>query len=269
MADALVAYEISNLCLRALVRSAWGASYGVGSDSMPGIIAPDAHVEFIFQTGTPCRIKHARDEVSPRALVFALRTGTVRLVSSGENAMVAFRLAPAVASVVLRQPLTDCWDRAVPLADLIGAEADLLLEHIAATPLEAAGAIIEAWLQRRLTAWDADSERNADLQTWLLWTATDQRLTDLADELGFTARTLRRHCERYAGLSPKQMMMSGRILRSCVDLRGNQHGSLAALAQRLGFADQAAFTNAFKLHVGMTPARFRAEPVVYCEGADR
>ena len=84
-------------------------------------------------------------------------------------------------------------------------------------------------------------------------------------QLGFSVRSLRRYCEKYAGLSPKQLVMSGRILRACTSLMDQRLVSISDVANSLGFGDQSAFTNAFRHYVGMTPARLRAEPIVHCE----
>lgn len=78
-------------------------------------------------------------------------------------------------------------------------------------------------------------------------------------------RTLRRQFERHAGLSPKQLAMSGRILRACAALSDRGEVPIAHIALDVGFGDQAAFTNAFRHYVGTTPAALRSEPLVYCE----
>jgi len=266
MTTAFAEYRFDNRALRDLVRSAWSASYEAAAAGMPGVIAPDAHVEFVFQTGAPSGLSSHPEAATPRAMIFALRRGVLSLTPSGANRIVAFRVAPAVASVILKRSLVDCWNRAVPLADLIGSEADRLLEQVAHTPQAGIGALLESWLNARLTDWNADDRRNLRLQNALFWDVVHEPLSTLADDIGVTVRTLRRHCERYAGLSPKQVTMSGRILRACVTLRTHRDVSIAGVADGIGFNDQAAFTNAFRHYVGMTPAKFRAEPVVFCEG---
>jgi AraC-like DNA-binding protein len=268
MTATFAGYEFKAPALRALIRSAWSVAYDDEAGAMPGVIAPDAHVEFVFQTGAPCGLSFDGRAAapSPRAMVFALRHGALRLRPSGANTIVAFRVAPAVASAILRRPLVDCWDRPVALEDLIGNEAHALLGRIAATPQSEIGAVLEAWVSERLAGWSADDTRSLQLQYALFWRATHHSMAGLADEFGLTPRTLRRHCERHAGLSPKQVSMSGRILRACIALRGP--APIADVAHRLGFNDQAAFTNAFGSYVTMSPAQFRAEPMVYCEGTD-
>jgi AraC-like DNA-binding protein len=170
-----------------------------------------------------------------------------------------------VASVILGQSLVDCWDRPIALSDLIGREADRLLDRIAAAPIASRGALMESWLISRLANWGNDHTRNLQLENALLWRFARESVSTLADDVGVTLRTLRRHCAKYAGLSPKQLTMSGRILRACAYLCDNRQIPVAEVALRAGFNDQAAFTNAFRYYVGITPTQLRSEPIVYCE----
>lgn len=268
IAFAVVGFE--KPALRQVIRSPWAMSYGASVDGLPGVIAPDAHVEFVLQTGSPCAIlstPHGPARPAPRAMVYAQRHGALSLMATGANAILAFRTTPAVASIILRRPLSDCWDRAVDLADLIGPDADRLLDRIANVRAAAQVEMVEAWLVSRLSAWGLEHERNLQLQDMLLWRFTDESVAGLADDLGITARTLRRHFASHAGLSPKQLSMSGRVLRGCALLCDRPEIPIAEVALRLGFNDQAAFANAFRHYVGMTPAQLRAEPIVYCERA--
>lgn len=254
--------------LHGLVSAPWCMAYGAFVGTLPGVVAPDAHVEFVFQTGAPCATQSAADAPvtsSPAAMVYAQRHGVLRLVPTGANAILAFRTTPAVASVILGRPIADCWDRPVDLAELVGPEAHRLLDRMAGVPLSMQGAFVEAWLVSRLQAWGSENERNLRLQRNLLWRSGGRSLSVLADDLGVTARTLRRHFTKHAGLSPKQLSMSGRILRACAYLNDRHDMSIAEVGLRVGFGDQAAFTNAFHHYVGMTPGRLRAEPIVFCE----
>ncbi|MGZ8283927.1 MAG: helix-turn-helix domain-containing protein [Allosphingosinicella sp.] len=260
--------EFATPALRDLVRSPWRMTCGSSADEMPGVIAPDAHVEFVFQTGSPCttlRSGGTSPQPSPRAMIYAQRHGTLTLRSTGANTILAFRATPAVASVILGRPLVDCWDRAVDLADLVGPGAHQLLERIADAPDTCQDALVESWLTSRLVEWGSENDRNLRLQRALIWRSGEESVSALADRVGVTSRTLRRHFARHAGLSPKQLSMSGRVLRACACLGDYPEVPIAEVALRLGFNDQAAFTNAFRHYVGMTPARLRAEPIVYCE----
>jgi len=252
--------------LRKLVRAPWSLCYGADQEGMPGVIAPDAHVEFVFQTGEPCNmLAGSTAHATPRAMIFAQRHGTVSLAPTGANGIIAFRALPAVASSILGRSLVDCWDRPVPLSEMIGADADRLVGQLARASVAGRAALLEDWLTSRLSDWTAENVRNERLQRTLLWRTGGERLSVWTGALAMSERTLRRQFEKHAGLSPKQLAMSGRILRACAALSDRGEIPIAHIALDVGFGDQAAFTNAFRRYVGTTPAALRAEPLVYCE----
>lgn len=249
-----------------LVRSAWAQAYDAGASPLPGLIAPDAQVELVFQLGAPCALRVGEVQMeTPRALLFGLRHGVLRLQPTGANRMVALRLPPAVATVVLRTNLADCWDRPLDLKDVIGEAADLLVDRLERRPLSEAGEVLESWLLSRLSGWDGDHERQAALQSAVLWDSQERRVAAVADDFGLTARTLRRRCAAWAGLSPKQLAMSGRMLRVCHALRSQRPPPLAQVAYAASFTDQAALANTVRHYFGLTPRQLRDEPLVLYE----
>jgi len=252
--------------IAALVRSPWSMSYGPDVRDIPGIIVPDAHVEFVFQLGHACDLRRLDGTVleTPRVLMFAQRRGALELVPHGANTLLGFRVAPAVACILVGRPLDDLWDRAVDLEALPCAGLAGLVEQMAGLASLSRWRLLGRWLALRLCDWDAESCRNHALQLHLLWTASGT-VPRLADEFGVTDRTLRRHFARHAGLSPKQFSLSGRILRAAGELLDQLDRPVADIALAAGFADQAAFTNTFRDLVGLTPSRLRREPVVLCE----
>lgn len=259
-------YDIRSSALRPLVRSAWTMSYTETTGYLPGLIAPDAHVEFVFNLGSPPDIGLAttpRPRPSPRAMIYAQRLGLLRLQSTGDNAVVAFRVPPAVASAILHRSLADCWDRPVALTDLIGRDGEEVAEKVSRARPSDRGQILEAWIGERLGDWSSDDARAHAAQNALM--SWEGATASAADRFGMAERTLRRRCAAYSGLSPKQLVNSGRILRACLLLRDGAETSIAEIAAYLGFGDQAALTNAFRKHTGTTPAQFRAEPLVFCE----
>jgi len=80
-------YQFESPALGNLVRSAWSVAYDGHDDAMPGIIAPDAHIELVFQTGSPCALDFGGKAFasSPNAMLFALRRGVLRLRPTGAN----------------------------------------------------------------------------------------------------------------------------------------------------------------------------------------
>ena len=80
-------------------------------------------------------------------------------------------------------------------------------------------------------------------------------LDELAQELGMSPRTLRRKLAAH-GSSYSELLDAERRDRAMLLLR-NDAFSIEQVAERVGYADLANFTRAFRRWVGMTPAAFR------------
>jgi PAS domain S-box-containing protein len=83
------------------------------------------------------------------------------------------------------------------------------------------------------------------------------RVAELADIAGMTVAQLERNMKRVFGLSAKQFVLRTR-LELALHLLSVEKMSLADVAARCGYYDQAAFTRQFKRVVGLTPGDYRA-----------
>ncbi len=235
---------------------------------IPGLIAPDAHVEFVFHLHAPCAMQREGSsvwELLPQAMLYAQRSACVRLRSTDRGSMVAFRTSAIVASVILRRPIHDLWDQPVALKDVLGTSVDALTDQLAAAEPMTRFTAVENWLRMRLTSWSAEQAHLERLHTQLVWRSNGAPIERTAAALGTSLRSLRRWIGESAGISPKQLELSGRVLRSWALLQERPDLSITAIAQRLGFSDHAAFANAFREQTAMTPRAFRSEPLAFYE----
>jgi AraC-like DNA-binding protein len=254
--------------LRPLVQSIWSADLDVADALIPGLIAPDAHVEFVFHLHAPCTMQRAGSsvwELLPQAMLYAQRSACVRLRSTNLGCMIAFRTSAIVASVILRRPIHDLWDQPVALQDVLGTSIDALTDQLDAAEPMGRFAIVEDWLRMRLTAWSAQQAQLELLHAQLVWHSNGAPIERTAAALGTSLRSLRRWIGESAGISPKQLELSGRILRSCALLQERPDLSITDIAQQMGFSDHAAFANAFREQTAMTPRAFRSEPLAFYE----
>ena len=83
-----------------------------------------------------------------------------------------------------------------------------------------------------------------------------QGVKSLCRELGITERTLERTFARSLGVSPKQFLRLQRFLHTCHLLRHVARPTLAELALRAGYYDQAHCIADFQEFAGMTPRAF-------------
>lgn len=254
--------------LAPVIRSMWSLAGPPEQASIPGIIAPDAHVEFVFHFGERWwsqRLGHPDGTLQPAAFVHATSQGALRLRPTGSVSLLAFRVSPVVATRILGRSLAGLWDFPVALDSLIGTEASALLESLREAPDAARAAMLRQWIARRLRDWCAGDWSSERLFNALLWRARDASIARVSRALGPSERSLRRIFAMHTGLSPKAVQLTGRLLEACAQLREAPTLGITEVANRAGFYDHAAFTHAFTDRIGLSPTRFRAEPVAFYE----
>jgi AraC-like DNA-binding protein len=253
-----------------VVRSIWGVEADGRHDTLPGLIAPDGHVEFVFHAGSPWRMKSvlASDWIlQPAAFVYAQQRGCLQLEETAQGSFVAFRVSPVTAAAILRQPLTELWDQVIALEDLIGPEAQTFAEQLAEANMADRFSLLQSWIEKRLRDWDTEQRELQSLFETMFWRCPAGTLSELSASLGPSVRSLRRWFASTAGVSPKEIQIAGRMLLACSLLRKRPDFDIASIAQDTDFYDHAAFTHTFTERVGLTPSRFRSEPSVYYERA--
>ncbi len=254
--------------LAPLVRSVWSLAGPPKEASLPGIVAPDAHVEFVFHLGESWwmeRLGHPGWLLQPAAFVCATSRGALRFQPTGTVDLVAFRVSPVVASGILSRSLADIWDRPESLDSLIGTEALALLDKLRDRPAGERFDLLRHWVMDRLKDWAAEEWNAQHLFNTILWRSHAGSIAQVSRTLGPSDRSLRRTLAAHAGLSPKAVQLGGRLLEACSLLRERPALEVTDIASRIGFYDHAAFTHAFSDRIGLTPTQFRAEPVVFYE----
>ena len=85
------------------------------------------------------------------------------------------------------------------------------------------------------------------------------KVAQVEEKCGVGTRTLQRLFERYVGVSPKWVLSRYRIHDVVTDLDAGYGGSLADLAAKYGWFDQAHFTREFTDLVGVPPGAYQRE----------
>lgn len=83
------------------------------------------------------------------------------------------------------------------------------------------------------------------------------RVSQVRQRCGIGTRRLQRLFERYVGATPKWVLTRYRIHDAVRDLDAGHTGSMADLAARYGWFDQAHFTREFTELVGVTPGEYQ------------
>jgi AraC-like DNA-binding protein len=175
----------------------------------------------------------------------------------GEGRVFAVKFRPAAFSPLLHVPMAKLTDRVVPVGDVFGADGDAWASSVAATAgVETRIALTEAFLAARLPRLENEVAHIRDLVERMAVDRSLRRVEDVAHAAGLDVRTLQRAFRRYVGVSPKWVLQRYRLHEAAEQLQAATPPSLAALADALGYADQAHFARDFKRVIGRTPGGF-------------
>jgi methylphosphotriester-DNA--protein-cysteine methyltransferase len=146
------------------------------------------------------------------------------------------------------------------LAELWGADAERLEERLEGAPDPAARLeLLEGQLRRRLERAERPDVLVA-AAVMRLYSNDPGRVQAIGDELGISARQLRRRFHAAVGYGPKTLARVLRFQRllALVSRRGARRGDLARLALDAGYADQAHMTAEVTRLAGDPPGRLLA-----------
>jgi len=163
--------------------------------------------------------------------------------------IVGVRLRPGAAGAVLGLPATELRDEAPDAGEVLGRDATEAL----LTELEAGG---DAHAILR-TAVEIRGARGPDPLLRAAITALDRpgtRVSDVADEIGLSARQLQRRVADAVGYGPKTLARVLRFRR--LQALAASHAGLVDLALDAGYADQAHMTAEVTRLAGLSPVRF-------------
>lgn len=249
--------------LRPHVRRFWGLC---DSASRPGRglerVVPDGRMEVIVHLGDPfTRVGTESRSPQPRTLLAGQLLGPLLLQPGLRVDFFAIRCEPWGARALLGIEPAALFERLPPLDELIGADAARLADAVAhGSTFAERVAAAERWCALRLRraalppAAVVEAARGATLDPAV------RSVAALAERVGWGVRRLERAFAEHVGLAPKALLRVSRVQRLLALLDGpGPAPSLAALALRCGYVDQAHMTREFTALVGTSPARYRAE----------
>lgn len=190
--------------------------------------------------------------------------GVVRGLSTvtleGTGWAVGTMLSAAAGALLLGGPVTPVSERHVDLAEVPTLDAVTLVDRVRAAmaadptaPSAHLRALEEIERQMRgLLPIDEQGLLVNELVDWVRQRPDIGRVADLAAEFGLTERTLQRLVMQRVGMSPKWLLQRRRLHDAVERLKAGTL-SLAQIANELGYADQAHFTQDFRNFTGMTP----------------
>jgi AraC-like DNA-binding protein len=180
---------------------------------------------------------------------------------AGAGRAVGLRFRPGALRPLLRAPVSSIRDRRLPASRLPGLDAPALTAAVesAPDPRAAADAMEAALIPLLPAAPDADAQL-ADRAVALLESDREiTRVSQLAERLNLSTRSVQRLFADYVGLGPSWVIRRYRLHEAAA--RATEGGDVdwARLAVTLGYYDQAHLVREFTATVGTAPARYAAQ----------
>lgn len=183
----------------------------------------------------------------------------------GDGWAVGARCTPAAGWLLARRSMAAFTDRAVDVAEVLGARGEELAARVraamAADPRSPAAhrEAIAAFPEALCPALPVDAEgRLVDAVVRFVEERPDVvRVAQVQEAFALSERALQRLVRRRLGLTPKWLIQRRRLHEAVERLRTGGT-TLAAVAADLGYADQAHFTRDFAAVTAMTPGAFAA-----------
>jgi len=245
--------------LRPFVQHLWEVRWDRG-DGPPGSsqTIPFPSVNLTVEAGAPGEVRHGHR--LPAVLLHGVVTRTFRIVLDGAGWACGVKFHPGGWSAWSGLDASRSTDRVVPAGPLLDP---LQLGGLGTAVLAAFGAqerhaALRRVLERHAPEPDADHLRLRDLVDRMRDDPALVRVEQLPELVGWSPRTLQRNFRTRVGVSAKWVLARFRLQEAAVALERDPAVNLAELSVRLGWHDQAHFTNDFRRMLGTTPARYAA-----------
>jgi len=190
-------------------------------------------------------------EAGASASVIGTRTAVLEKPSAKSVRALLVRFRLGGAHPFFGRPLSALTDQVVPLEDVWSPAARS--QFAAASGVDGVAASLLAVLERG-DAYDPASARTVRRALQLIASGRGlPRVPRLAAELGVSERQLRRGFDEVIGLSPKHYLRVVRFRRALRVARAAPSPDWAAIAEEVGYYDQAHLIADFREMSGMTP----------------
>ncbi|GAA4969162.1 helix-turn-helix domain-containing protein [Kineococcus glutinatus] len=214
---------------------------------------PFPSVHLTVEHGEPGEVRHGHPV--PATLLHGVVTRAFRVRLSGSGWVVGVKFHPGGWAAWSGGDAGALTDRVVPApARWAAAGADVLaagtVEERAALLVAALGEVAPEPSQEYLDVLALVARMRDD--------AGLVRAGQVADLAGCTPRTLQRRFLRLVGVGPKWVLNRFRLQEAALLLERDPDADLAGVAAKLGWYDQAHFSNDFRRILGERPGRYAA-----------
>lgn len=227
---------------------------------------PSRHVTLVVELSGPLRVSGPASAVASHGVVGGLHTAPAIIDASQPQEGLQYALSPLAAGALLGVPAGALGGLVVDLADILGTEAEQLVDRVAGTgDWDERFRLVDSALLRRLGhAARVDPALDA---AWRLIFASGGRLTvaHLADRVGYSRRHLSERFRVTTGVTPKQAARIARFEAARTMLLSAQRPTLARVAAACGYADQPHFAREWKALAGCSVATWLREELPFVQ----
>jgi AraC-like DNA-binding protein len=189
-----------------------------------------------------------------RAVVGGVRRGRFSRTLSGDGMVFGVKFRPGAFQPIYGRSMAQLTDRTVPIAQLFGRDGARYARAIRVEPdFDRCVAIAEKFFAPRLPPLDGETIQLRDLVERMSSDRELLRVEQVAEIAGMDLRRLQRGFRFTVGVTPKWVIQRYRLCEAAARLAEGDAPTLAALAQELGYFDQAHFIRDFKAVVGRSP----------------
>ena len=187
---------------------------------------------------------------------WGVHTGRWTRMLEGRSSAFGIKFRPGAFRGLLGRAVSGIADDTIASTALFGAEASRLDAVLACDDDAAAAAVASGFLRPRLPAADAPALLAGRIVDAAAADLELHSAEELARRFDMSLRALQRLFSEYVGVGPKWVLARYRMHEAVARVQAGQPVSWAALAQDLGYFDQAHFIADFRKLVGRTPGDY-------------
>ncbi|MFC4054268.1 DUF6597 domain-containing transcriptional factor [Actinomadura syzygii] len=193
----------------------------------------------------------------PGPLVYGVDRSLFVRRLEGRGHVLGVKFRPGCFRPFAAGPVIDLADRRIPAAEVFGPRVDAVSRAVLrGDDLDAMVGMVEEFLVGGLPEPDPVAEQVADMVAAVTADPALFRVDQAAEALHVSARTLQRLFAEYVGASPKWVLRRARLHEAAARADQGVRLDWAALADDLGYFDQAHLTRDFTATVGVSPTRY-------------
>ncbi len=227
-------------------------------------LLPDGGLELILNLGEPQFLHELQDSSRYRTFreswISGLRSQAILIGSPPRSNLIGVRFKMFGAYPFLHVPLHEIADRVVDADGICGPEIHRLRDRISLAPGPARKfALFESFLLGRLRKPDRHERLLTRAVETLSTAGGEDRMEQLGQRSGVSAKHLRRLFHSMVGLSPKALHRVCRLQKVVQRIEQLESPNWSRVAQECGFFDQAHFIKEFKSFTNLTPTEYMAQ----------